>query len=277
MSGIVFWKTRALTVMKDFYTRRVGMSVWLEQEDCVILAHGNMLVGFCSREDVDAGGLITVFYPDRDLVDAAYEGFAADADAPPRANEKYEIYHFFAKDPEGRDLEFQSFDRPLRPHFDGIELLATRRSVRRYRDTTVDPRVLDEIFESCRHAPSARNSQPCSFIVIRNSDTLRRLSVLRGESSAPIASASVAVAIVSDPAESPRAVDDGCIAAYHLLLSAWAHGLGTCWMGGMDQDEAKSILGIPTDRRLITITPLGYPDERPSVRTRRPVRTAERN
>jgi hypothetical protein len=32
---------------------------------------------------------------------------------PPKINEKYEIYHFFASDPENRVIEFQSFLHPV--------------------------------------------------------------------------------------------------------------------------------------------------------------------
>jgi hypothetical protein len=35
------------------------------------------------------------------------------ADGPPRVNDRYQIYQFFAKDPEGRQLEFQAFLHPL--------------------------------------------------------------------------------------------------------------------------------------------------------------------
>ena len=48
MAGIVFFKTKKLEELKKFYVSGVGMEVWLEQADCVIFKHQNMLVGFCS-------------------------------------------------------------------------------------------------------------------------------------------------------------------------------------------------------------------------------------
>ena len=272
MSGIVFFRTRRLEEIREFYTRRAGMEVWLDQGDVSILKEGNLLVGFHQAERADLDGLITFFCPDRMAVDRMYERFAVEAKAPPRVNEKYRIYHFFAADPEGRGLEFQSFEHAIGPHLDGAEILATRRSVRRFVDRAVEGPLLDAIFESCRLAPSARNSQPCSFIVVRDRERLARLAALRGESSAPIARAPVAVAVTSDPAISPRHVQDGCIATYHLILAAWAQGLGTCWIGGMDRPEAKQILDVPEDQYLVTVTPLGYPAERPVPGDRTPAR-----
>ena len=82
----------------------------------------------------------------------------------------------------------------------------------------------------------------------------------------------MAVAICSDPALTKRYVQDGCIAAYHFILSAWFHGLGTCWIAAMDADAVKDRLGIPRDQYVATVTPVGYPEQTP-VKTpeRKPV------
>jgi nitroreductase len=271
MSGIVFFATRELEALRSFYTGMVGMREWLDQGDCVILAHGNLKVGFHATGKADVDALITIVYPDRAGVDEAHTRLAAMADAPPKHNERYRIYHFFAGDPEGRRLEFQSFEHEIEPVLDAEELLRTRRSVRQFAARKVDETTIGEILDSCRFAPSARNTQPVEFVLIQDREALRRLSDLRPGSSDPIGRAPLAVAIVSDPAISPRPVEDGCIAAYHLLLAAWAHGLGTCWIGGLDQDAAKQILGIPENHHLVTVTPVGWPDETPPVRPRREV------
>lgn len=108
--GIVFLASKRLDEIVDFYRNRVGCSIWLRQADCVVLQHGNLLVGFCQRERVDTQGLLCFVYDNREEVDRMYGEFKAEAESEPVANPKYEIYHFFAKDPEGRTVEFQSFD-----------------------------------------------------------------------------------------------------------------------------------------------------------------------
>jgi nitroreductase len=273
MSGIVFFATRDLEGMRHFYTETIGMRTWLDQGDCMILSHGNLRIGFHATGKTDADALITLFFPDRAGVDDAYARLGDIADAPPKLNERYRIYHFFGRDPEGRRLEFQSFEHALPPFLDGEELLHTRRSVRQFADRDVDDATVTAILESCRLAPSARNSQPVEYISIRDRAALTRLAELRPGSSDPIGRAPMAIAVVSDPDVSPRPVEDGCIAAYHLLLAAWAHGLGTCWIGGLDQDAAKDVLGVASGLRLIMVTPLGWPAERPDIRERRTVRT----
>jgi len=109
MSGIVFFRTKDLSVIREFYVGRIGMEIWLEQADCVVLKHDNMLLGFCQREEVDTQGMITFYYPSDEEVDGFHSIFKETADGTPRYNEKYDIYHFFCKDPEGRNVEFQRF------------------------------------------------------------------------------------------------------------------------------------------------------------------------
>jgi len=68
-----------------------------------------MLFGFCQRDKIELGGLITFFYPSRELVDEMYRRITKMADAAPKDNPNYRIYHFYAKDPDGRAIEFQYF------------------------------------------------------------------------------------------------------------------------------------------------------------------------
>lgn len=109
MSGIVFLSTRALGDIVHFYTSRMGMSVWLEQEDCTILRHGDLALGFCGRDRADTCGIITFWYRTDAEVDERYRDLKDLAEDAPRLNEKYRIYHFFLRDPEGRRLEVQRF------------------------------------------------------------------------------------------------------------------------------------------------------------------------
>jgi len=191
-----------------------------------------------------------------------YERFRDNAESPPARNEKYDIYQFFAEDPEGRRLEFQYFEHRVDSYMSGDELLISRRSVRSFEDTDVSDDVLDQLFEICRYAPTSMNTQSYYFKLIRDPEVLEVLSNTRGKSSRPIAKSPLAVAICSDPDLSKRHVQDGCIAAYHFMLAAWSLGLGTCWIAAMDREDAKELLGIPQNHYIATITPLGYPKRR---------------
>ena len=113
MSGIIFFKTRILEEIVDFYIKEIGCQKWLDQKDCSILRSDNLLLGFCQRDECDLNGIITFFFKTRQEVDWIYVQLKSIADSPPKENEKYQIYNFFARDPEGRLVEFQSFNHPI--------------------------------------------------------------------------------------------------------------------------------------------------------------------
>ena len=114
LKGIVFFQTKQLPVLKGFYVDQVGCEVWLDQGGCMIFKAGNMLFGFCQREKAETQGMITFFVETKKEVDDFYQKFKKIALSPPKENPKYQIYHFFAKDPEGRYVEFQKFLTTLR-------------------------------------------------------------------------------------------------------------------------------------------------------------------
>lgn len=270
MAGIVFLATKNIDRIKDFYIKRINMIVWLEQHDCIILRHGNLLLGFCQRNRIDKDGIITFFFREKSDVDKIYERLQDIAITEPKYNEKYKIYHFFAKDPEDRLIEFQHFRHHINPYLVGDELLITRRSIRDFQDKDVPDDILWKIFEICRYSPTSKNSQSYYFVVIRNREKINYLASVRGINSSPIGKAPLAVAICSDPSKSRRYVQDACIAAYHFILAAWTFGLGTCWIAAMDRDDVKKLLGIPLNHYIATVTPLGYPSFVPAPPERRP-------
>ncbi len=111
--GMLFFRTRDLAGVSAFYEREVGFTPWLEQPGVRILRFGNLLLGLHQEKECDTGALVSLFFSSRAAVDAAYAGLKARASAPPRENPTFRVYHFFASDPEGRLLEFQSFLDPV--------------------------------------------------------------------------------------------------------------------------------------------------------------------
>lgn len=114
--GIVFYATEQLDSVADFYLNKVGCELWLDQGACKILKHGNMLFGFCKSDHVDKESVITFFYPQKEKVDEMYQKLEGIAEEKPKMNPKFNIYHFYAKDPEGRSIEFQYFDHELKDY-----------------------------------------------------------------------------------------------------------------------------------------------------------------
>lgn len=155
---------------------------------------------------------------------------------------------------------------------DLFEAIRRRRSVRRYADTPVDEAVLLRILEAARLAPSWRNGQCWRFVVVRDRQTIQRLAreqPLRTQINRWLQGAPVVVVACADPLASGRRGDqdfylvDVGIALEHLVLAATAEGLGTCWIGALDEESVRRILGIPGYIRVVAMTPVGYPAEDP--------------
>jgi hypothetical protein len=113
MDGIVFFATERERRVVDFYRDRLGAEVWLDQDGCTILRRGGFKFGFCERDETDDCGILTFYVGDRATVDGLYDDLADCARGPPETNEQYDIYQFFADDPDGRTVEVQTFLHPL--------------------------------------------------------------------------------------------------------------------------------------------------------------------
>ena len=66
-------------------------------------------------------------------------------------------------------------------------------------------------------------------------------------------------------------LQDTAAAVDHILLSAVALGLGSCWVGAFDEGEAARVLELPANHRPVVILPIGKPAEAPGRRSRRPL------
>lgn len=109
MTGIVFFGSEAYESVASFYVDAVDATVWLEQSACTILRYDTFLFGFCESDTAETQGTLTFVTEDRAGVDAYYDRLVDQAREAPTENEAYDIYHFFAEDPEGRTMEFQTF------------------------------------------------------------------------------------------------------------------------------------------------------------------------
>lgn len=151
------------------------------------------------------------------------------------------------------------------------EAIAGRHSVREYKEEGVDEAIIMQLIEAAVRAPSAMNEQPWTFTVLRNQQTLDRISneakeLLLKTTSLPVNSDQFQVhlndpsfhifyhapvlILISANAKGPEVIEDCAMAAQNLMLAAYALGLGTCWIGlaqnFLNTYQGKHILGIPS-------------------------------
>jgi nitroreductase len=162
-----------------------------------------------------------------------------------------------------------------------MKLVRERYSLRRYdAGRPVSDHDIAVILEAARLAPSAENSQPWRFVVIRNKETLKEcfsgiFAPTRFAMEAP-----VFLALCADRARLLERAGEAVlgtalyqldcgIAGEHAVLAAAGLGIGSCWIGWFNKKKAKKLLRVPLSFEVVALISLGYPKEpgaRPKIR-----------
>ena len=141
-----------------------------------------------------------------------------------------------------------------------LEVLKTRRSVRKYLDKNVELSILKDLADCGRLAATARNIQPCRFVIV--TDKKRKLKLSELVTSGKFINDAAACILVFCE-ETPFMIEDGAAATQNILLAAKAHGLGSCWIAGYGrpyQKDVESFIGVPENIKLISCVAVGYED-----------------
>ncbi|MHA1821115.1 MAG: nitroreductase family protein [Promethearchaeota archaeon] len=156
------------------------------------------------------------------------------------------------------------------------EVIKARRSIRNFKEKPVPDEIISEILESARLAPTWANMQGVRHIVVKDPAKVKKISKAIGQKWTERAPCFIIVAI--SPRDSGKNMNgleyypvDAAIHMEHIILAATEKGLGTCWIGYFNEKEVKNILEIPSKIRVIGITPLGYPNEKPNPQKRKPM------
>lgn len=141
---------------------------------------------------------------------------------------------------------------------DVFESVRTVLAVRRYQDKPVPDAVIRRIVDAAHLTGSSRNLQPWHFIVVQDKEMLRQLGSM-APSGPYIADATFAIVVAIE--ESIFSVSDASRAIQSMLLTAWAEGVGSNWVGFTGRyEEVKGLLGIPAEMDILAMLPFGYPE-----------------
>lgn len=152
------------------------------------------------------------------------------------------------------------------------ELILKRRSIRKFRQKTIEFDLLKKIVNSARVAPSAANLQFLEYIIIDDHKLVESIFPLtrwaayiypRGtpkEGERP--PVYIAVLINLNKSKNPDLRDVGA-AVENMILTALSFGIGSCWLGAIDKGEISKLLKLPPHIKLDSLLALGYPLEEP--------------
>ncbi len=168
-----------------------------------------------------------------------------------------------------------------------LKAIRDRISIFRFQEDAISDEQLDTILEAGRWAPSYANSQPWTFIVVRDEskrralgELVQRIALARrgnvGITGPGIGGAPAVIAIAVDPwRDSKHFVETGAIAAQNMALVANSLGLATFWAGVYNSEgsrrsiegKIKKLLGIPKEMRVIALLPVGIAAYNPHHKT----------
>ncbi len=149
-----------------------------------------------------------------------------------------------------------------------FKALLGRRSIRKYLKNIPEREKIIKILEAGIWAPSGHNNQPWRFVIIWSEEIKKRLSELVKYSKELIKSAPVLIGVFLSKNAMYDQIKDhqsagACI--QNILLSAYAFGLGTCWIGEIlkNEDKVKEVLGLPKEEyEMCALISVGYPDDK---------------
>ena len=151
-----------------------------------------------------------------------------------------------------------------------LELLRSRRSIRRYTDEHITDEELQMILQAGLLAPSGRNLRPVRFVVVRDRAQLDTIAKMRKGGTQPLLGADCAIIVLGDETQSDTIIEDCSIAMSNMMLMAHALGIGACWIQGrlrgdsdgisMD-DSLRELFGWGSTLRLEATLALGRPAE----------------
>ncbi len=140
-----------------------------------------------------------------------------------------------------------------------LEAIRSKRAVRQYTDQPLTEEAVDTILRAGRRAQSSKNTQPWTFIAIRDRETLVKLSQM-GDFAAYLPTAAMAVAILTpDPLQRWSVMFDAGQAAAYMQLAAVEAGVGSCLVTLHRPEPSQALLGFPEDLHLNVLIAFGYP------------------
>jgi nitroreductase len=152
-----------------------------------------------------------------------------------------------------------------------INLLRTRRSVRKYEPGSIEDDKIEILQEALLRSPTSRNFRPWEFIFVVDRDLLLLLSQAKPHGAGFLKGAALGIVVCGDESRSDVWVEDCSIASILVQMTAQSLGLGSCWIqirkrthaqGMTSEAYIQQLLGLPENLKVESIISIGYPAEK---------------
>lgn len=169
------------------------------------------------------------------------------------------------------------------------ELLLNHRSIRKFKDKSIEDDVMERILQCGMRASNTGNMQIYSIIATRQPDNIEKLSKLHfGQGASAPAFITVCVDVnryhhwcrlrgCDEPYNNflwlMSGTVDATIAAQNICVAAESEGLGFCYLGTVmyNTKAIAELLKLPKGVVPVVTLCMGYPDETPALSERLPL------
>ena len=167
-------------------------------------------------------------------------------------------------------------ERPLKKlNTEIFNVLATRRSTRKFSKNPVEMWKIDKILAAADTAPTAGNYQGFEIFYVRGDS--KKDELVKAANNQPYVKTPVVLVFCMNPdrikLDFPRevilkfSIQDSTLAAAYSQLAASALGLSSIWIGMFNESKVKKIIG--TKLRPTSILCIGYPVKKRPPKSRR--------
>ncbi|HHX36461.1 MAG TPA: nitroreductase, partial [Clostridiaceae bacterium] len=137
-----------------------------------------------------------------------------------------------------------------------LEVLQKRRSIRKYTGEPIPDEKLTAIIQAGLLSASSRSFRPWELIVIKDRETLEKLSLSRKNAAFMLENSDVAIVVIGDTELSTTWIEDCSVVLSNMHLMADSLGIGSCWVQGRVRNSRD---GRTTDECVREL--LGYPEK----------------
>lgn len=157
-----------------------------------------------------------------------------------------------------------------------LEVIFSRRSIRKYTDQVVTESEIRDILEAGMAAPSAVCKDPWRFVVVTDKETRREISNCLPNGKM-LANASVGIVVCgaleeAHASELSYLLQDCTASIQNMLIAVNKIELGACWLGVHPREDRilkiREILGIPDKIIPLSILSIGHYVKKEESRTR---------
>jgi nitroreductase len=150
---------------------------------------------------------------------------------------------------------------------DTLAAINKRRSIRKFTDKAIPEADLKILLKAAMMAPTGRNIQEWEFLVIRDKQTLAKITEIHPYAKMLLEAPAAIIVCANMDKENAESfwVGDCGAASQNILLAATELGIGSVWLGVQNNKERfegiKKLFNLPANIMPFNIIALGYAAE----------------